>query len=1147
MSHFKKISLAVCAYFIFGLCAIPGVFAGEDIYYLENEIKDVQRQLAPVDAETGRADKFLKEYNANVAALQDAYNQMDDLETRQRSLLQKNLIKSTIVLGLETYGKINLVMGFYQQSVKKIILAIGSELISNEMQSSFSSPYKVAVKGLSEDAQKLLPEIKEIQKTLALSQDEVREAALKEGDKLGDTGVIYRKFQMTLEAIEKAKKALYQLRKSLDSTKLSVEASLPQLKEIQERLQKKVNELRDRLSKAYRDKEVEQSQALSQEVQSQAQVKLSPVPMGVSDEEKRRAMVAERQSRLTSIVNGERKKLEEIGQKMNESFTTVNQYSGVVFSPLSSGPYVLAAVDYSLEDMALMDPLQIRSEQKWYKSRIPENQAYIKKLESFIDQYEGLETDLKDQGIPILNELAGLGAGEGWSGFSDLLKSIVWTYNSAEQFIEKFNKEIEIFKNLDPRFDQAFNKKVSDARSFIGPFETAATNAIEAASFVAKKANEAADMYEVYVSRRKNKNVSDIGNVQQEVKSILAAGKGTAEARNLLLQKKAEIEPIYKAFAPLQRLKIQRDNAYSDVVMNFVNTAENANLKTLVAQFPGEGLKDVQGWFEGQYFQFLSSSKINDNLAFGVSYANELFYTINAINDFLPVLALIETADTQIREAYNSLDLKKAGEKRLEIMKDLNQSDEVLSKWVDASKGIDGVKFYKIISNETTQAMKNANLRYTKAEEEKSRKAQEELKRQQEEKSKEYLKKANPADYYGYRILNPRVNSYSVDGASGDIVVTKDKLVTGQIQLTGRMANMENVKTILISEDGGRSWQQLPKSADIVYSFTPIPGKLYNPMIQVKTEDFLEANLMFASGSTGLVYKDEDFSQQVVAAVQAFAEAYERTDMGTISRMISRNYLGNKTFLEEGIRFDFDMFVDIRLTIYINRIEQRGEMFVAETKWDKSQTPRKTGQTQMTSGQTLMMFVLEDNQLKIQNLRGNLIVATLSPEIAQASGLNATIVDQIRTAENERNPVQPGAGTTEDSGGVTSSSGTLTTQTAAITSNGAVNQSFDFSASSVSDVSTLGDLYLETNSFWMNGSAKIALSATDYSSLTTAPDSITETTIFGLVVNQTYVFITNEGYYGKLKIISLVEAPVGLHTLQFQYVVQTDLTKNIAT
>jgi hypothetical protein len=444
---------------------------------------------------------------------------------------------------------------------------------------------------------------------------------------------------------------------------------------------------------------------------------------------------------------------------------------------------------------------------------------------------------------------------------------------------------------------------------------------------------------------------------------------------------------------------------------------------------------------------------------------------------------------------------------------------------------------------------------YAKKHDEEEKKISEEYQRQQEQeaakarqeaeqKNNEALKKANPAEYYGYKILNPRINSYSVDGVSGQIVVTKDKLAAGQIQLTGRMANMDNVKTMLISEDGGWTWQELPKNADISYSFTPIPNRTYRPMMQIKTEDFLQVNLAFAPGSDGLVYKNEDFSQQVVTAVQSLAEAYERQDIGAVSRMISKDYLGNKTFLEEGVRFDFDMFTDIKLTIYINRIERHGDTFVAETKWDKSQTPRKTGETQMTSGQTLMAFVIEDNQMKIQNLRGNLIYATLSIEIAQASGLSAAIVDQIRTAANERNPVQPGAGTTEDSGGLTSSSSLTVHNSGTVSMPAFPGNGYDFTAgASIGSGNPQSDTTFETNQF-VDTTVQQITDGSTFNTLTFAPaagsgySSSAPITVGGL-----YTLITKEGYYAKIEILSATPGT----SVSFKYAVQTDGTTNVST
>jgi hypothetical protein len=296
----------------------------------------------------------------------------------------------------------------------------------------------------------------------------------------------------------------------------------------------------------------------------------------------------------------------------------------------------------------------------------------------------------------------------------------------------------------------------------------------------------------------------------------------------------------------------------------------------------------------------------------------------------------------------------------------------------------------------------------------------EELRRRQEEENRRTIeagKAANPLLYYGYEVLDLRVNSYPVNGVSGQVVVTKDKLAAGEIEITGRLNHVDKARTVLFSVDGGRTWQQISLSKDIRYAFRPVPNKPYQLQLKIKTVDMIDVVIGLLQGAE-IVYQDENFTQEVLLALQTIADSYERQDFSAFSGLVARDFLGNKSTLEEGVRFDFDMFTDIRLKLYINRIEQRGDNFVAETRWDKAQTPRKTGEVQKTSGQTAMTFVLEDGRLKLKNLRGNLLYATLSPDIAQSSGLKSSIVDDVRTARDDRNPTQPGAGDTSDEGGL---------------------------------------------------------------------------------------------------------------------------------
>ncbi|MFZ5802796.1 MAG: hypothetical protein ACOY3K_06810 [Candidatus Omnitrophota bacterium] len=275
-----------------------------------------------------------------------------------------------------------------------------------------------------------------------------------------------------------------------------------------------------------------------------------------------------------------------------------------------------------------------------------------------------------------------------------------------------------------------------------------------------------------------------------------------------------------------------------------------------------------------------------------------------------------------------------------------------------------------------------------------------------------------PVSGASYRLYDERINTHSLQNVSGDVALTNADLVNGTVEVTARLDPMDRIANLLISEDDGRTWAEIPVQQHIMYRFFPMPGKVYQLALRIKTMDSQETILRFFPNQNRILYRSIDYGQLVAEAIKKIAQAYEAQDIRQFEEGVARDYLGNRVFLVEGVRFDFDMFTDTRLSIYINRLEIRGNLFIADTKWDKTQMPRKTGQQQRTSGNTTFTFVLEDGQMKIQNLRGNLIYATLSPEIAEASGLSQTVIDEIRTAQTERDPVQPGAGETQDSGGV---------------------------------------------------------------------------------------------------------------------------------
>jgi hypothetical protein len=348
-----------------------------------------------------------------------------------------------------------------------------------------------------------------------------------------------------------------------------------------------------------------------------------------------------------------------------------------------------------------------------------------------------------------------------------------------------------------------------------------------------------------------------------------------------------------------------------------------------------------------------------------------------------------------------------------------------------------------------------------------------------------------------YTLYDARLNTHDLrDVTGGQVILTAADLRSGNIEVTARLSTVERIQTLLVSEDAGRTWTEIQVNRDLFYRFSPMAEKPYQIMLKIKTVDSQEAVIPFFPGVVTIIYRNISYLDLVQEAVVKIANAYESQSVADFASLISREYLGNRVFLEEGVRFDFDMFTDIRLKIFIDRIEQRGDLYVAETHWEKSQSPRKTGLQQMTTGKTVMIFSLEEGQLKIRNLRGNLIYATLSPEIAESSGLPQTVVDEIRVAKIERNPVQPGAGDVKNSGGASSfeiKTGTFTlTQRDVHFNNNGWAQGFSFASYQVSDLPAGPDIVEDFVKWDGNlgvkaGNGIVLIGAVDINSVAEAP------------------------------------------------------------
>lgn len=609
------------------------------------------------------------------------------------------------------------------------------------------------------------------------------------------------------------------------------------------------------------------------------------------------------------------------------------------------------------------------------------------------------------------------------------------------------------------------------------------------------------------------KNTDEMEKIVSEFEAIMASGSKQAplpdpdSVKRAAESYRAAIQSYGNAF-----------NQYYDYLADFFKSREypvfeSGDLSALFA--PAEGIAYRNDQISGEYKKAADTfKKIKDGTA--EMKAADAAY-----------LADVQTFhNTRAQIAQKAIQYYQNNQQKLmESLTEIKNARAAMDKVGGASLNLDHTPSPKIL--ESIKSGAGSGSLY------------EELNKTEEEILKKMKKKERQDTFSNYRIINARLNSFSLDQAFGDVAVLRDQLVSGGLQVSGGLSHGQGIEKLLFSEDGGQSWKELPPNPGFNCEWVPLPGKRYQPVIKVRTEEQQDFEMPVFPNIAGIVFQDMDFHQLIVESVQKISDAYEQQNVSIFSDLISRNFLGNKVFLEEGIRFDFELFQDIHLKLFINRIERRRDLYVAEVKWDKTQTPRKTGKQQLTTGNTTLIFVLEDGKMRLQNLRGNLLFATLSPEIAQSSGLSSSIVNQIRTAHNERNPIQPGAGNTQDSGGVTS--GTLTVRTGSVSStNAPVSGYYDFSAGQ--QVGGSSDIEFEYNNI-MFGS--IQQSAQSFAAITEAPSSGYAGPITPLPVGTVIVFITTEGYYGKLQITNKTDNGTTA-VLYFQYVVQTDGSRNLA-
>jgi len=1166
--------------------------------FLRDEAEEALRHVNEANAAIQNMQQMIQADNQQIAKLEQAITDLDGFHEKMRMLQKINIAKATITAMFDFKDWVMLLMP--GGTVVGMIVSIATQYASTKVGGAlnYNAPYKKAMKRVESEAVGMDNALKAIDNALTMTLDEVRKTGGNAAE-LGDTGAILRKYTLIMNACRKAQSEAEDLIDALEDVNEDLEKDIASTRKKIETYQKRADEYMSRLREA-EGKEMEKKvqEAWQQAKDSFPQGEEAELPQKIKGKDTKamyNKWLSSQQPLAIKAIGKHKELARKVERAYNEyvaawtNLRDIEKRDGVLVNrPTTTLNYetseymkvdnwypngALLVAGITLDDqlageaMLSVDPWSIAAahanavEAKRHlsgqgevssslsacdeiESRIvalmteydaqSRNQAVIKSVIHnghatgysipVIEYYDGNEvhTAKTPEALVQLEKKAETVADFGVeASVSEMLKAVV----EERLFLEKMADE-------KPTVMNAYTKRITQLKSAFTSLMVEKKKEYKKALSVMTNAENAAVQVvaasSAYATLIKNSPWSQSGSFSVDLlcNQLFNAFKSQDTARL------DEIRTSFSAF------KIEADSLHNKYRIGLGNIAAYKKNNT----YKSHGILDIykddmKSELRGLVYSEEKLGQVSDEIhtAEEVTSVEPFDVTIDT-----SILFVAPDLIDDILIGYPKTSKKRSAKKKLKMVQELVERLEAFA----VSSPVDN-KIVAALQSKLKEYEKLADLEETV---EGARGTAPSEMDEDDDDDGQIL------EWWRPQIFDVRVNTKRVGNVRGELVLTNESLINGEVTITARIEGYEHLAKMLISTNGGGSWKEIERSGYINYSFVPVPGQLHEIVLRADRKDTGQklAISLLPTGSS-IVYRNVNYVPMVLDSVQKIADSYEAQDVSGFARLISRDYLGNKTFLEEGVRFDFDMFSDITLKLYVNRIERRKDMYVAETRWDKIQIPRTTGEQQRTTGRTTILFTLEEGVMKILNLRGNLLYATLSPEIAEASGLKTSVVDQIRTARDDRNPTQPGAGEIEDAGGVTSggSSAAITVYTASRDADsGFPGENFDFEGRTWTENGAPAAQYDIT----FEGGLVFDENGATYQVLGTSFDATTEVPAGGYAANpgamnagQVWAFITAEGNYGKLEITEKTDIGGGTFRYGFKFAVQTDSTRNVTT
>lgn len=1174
-----------------------------DINFLRDEYKEAERHhFAAQDAMTKLRDLIANNTKA-IALLKTA---ADELQAYREKLIFKNkqnMLKVAMAASLDIASLVSLVgsAGRVYHSVKHGLIllttSIATEATSMFVQRvmSFDAPYNAKVGQLKTYVEALQPELDRIDEIRQMTKKEIQDYAQKTtGDELGETGAIFRKFDMLIKAVEKAEKKVRQLIMDLERMNEEAERDIERINKEDKRYRARMDELGPRIAdeeRRLREEEIQQKiDSMLEGIPDPDSAPFPQVAVPVkSDTERKAEYEARMREMFKEWVSTEReeavrriyKEYVESIRKVNDQKYRVNGLAKRIADENEKGRVVIergieafAAERIRIHDREAQEAL-MRSPSAIAHQYGYQDDFLLESIERASPHLPSLITlcdEINEEIITLmaLHRQAGAlhssissaidnGRTLYKKGYGDLatlpkkylltedfktalegVEDVVCHYDDAKAIgtFLSLKKKVSTMADEESQCRRAIqDRKEALRKAFAKKMQTKENQYKEALQSIKKTITALQDVeraYGKYVNRVKDSPWAIDMGADHMPRFVIDNDLIVDELAKMIIQ--GELDSALQTAEQFASLSEAVSSAI-DEHMRAKSRYEEALAAYHSHGYVVWGLRreGVPSALRSYVFDDRPMKELQTELAEGsVSHA--------VLADFPrdeDVFNIYESGMWKMYELYEMIEGDHA-----DI---ISMAQHEFHEYIDAVRS----DLKMIVDNHTVPSKVTDDFLVKLKELSSERQAE-------QQGMKAWIPMEISEAEAVFSVGDVRINGIIVPDTNTMFTVTPQQLHDGTCVISGKITPVNMLAGVAISLDNGTSWKTLKPLGRFHYSFTPKLDTAYFPQLKI-TDEYDETYVfrLVPTQSLGFKVIEKDMVTLAQDALSAVATAYERQDLSTFSRYVSKDFLGNRSFLEEGVRFDFDMFVSIRLMMRVNSMKKVGkDRYQCKLNWQKSHVVRQSGHMQQTTGTTTMVFTYEDGIMKLKNLRGDLIFATLSPEIAQASGKKMKEVDAIRKARDSRSPVQPGAATSTSTASTASSSpGPVApapsmlsvTQTSVTVAGHSISNAkgYDFETGRIVSMSSAAnDLTFEGNIHFAGNCTFVPVNES-FEQLTQAP------TISGGMMNDpqpnmTYAFKTDQGHYGKLYIISVMDLGGPVRT-DFKYVLQQDGSTTIAS